>query len=438
MYQHRFGFQANSGPERYAAANFGLPQTIPTLAEKLKAAGYSTGMVGKWHIGFKPGLRPHERGFDFFYGFLGGARSYYPERRYGSPSPILRNGEVVEGETEYLTDAFAREAVDFVGRNRDEQPWFLYLAFNAVHDPMEATEKYEARFPEIHDPRRRTLAAMLSAMDDAIGLVMTAIRERGEEEETLIFFYSDNGGIPSKNASLNHPLRGFKGQVYEGGIRVPFLMQWKGTIPRGQVYRNPVMGFDVHATALSAAGSRLDSQPAIDGVNLLPFLTGESNGRPHEQLFWRDSRQRAARVGDWKLVVPPRGEASLFHLASDIGEQKDLATTHPDKLKELQRIYAAWDAEMMEPQWIRQDRYNAEPGGKLKDNPTGRRAARGSLRIEEAFQNADKNRDGKLTREEYPRPEAFPNVDADGDGFATLEEVRAYFGGRRSRRAPRR
>jgi arylsulfatase A-like enzyme len=452
MYQHRFGFETNSGPELYAAPNFGVPRSVPILAERLKHVGYATGMVGKWHIGFREGLRPHERGFDFFYGFLSGARSYYPDGQYGPSSPILRNGKIVNDETEYLTDAFAREAVEFIDGCGDE-PWFLYLAFNAVHTPMEATEEYEARFPGITDRRRRTLAGMLAAMDDAVGRVLAKIRTHGEEEETIVFFYSDNGGIPSKNASFNHPLRGYKGQVFEGGIRVPFLAEWKGTIPSGQVFEEPVMGFDVHATALAAAGVEVafshrqqsddrqrwqDATATLDGVDLLPYLTGETQGRPHERLFWRDSRQHAVRLGDWKLVKPRTGPPALFNLAEDLGEQENLVASQPEKLQELQAAFAEWEKGTMPAQWIRQDRYNAEPGGKLKDNPTGRRAARGSLRIEEAFQNADKNRDGKLTREEYPRPEAFPNVDADGDGFATLEEVRAYFGGRRSRRAPRR
>ncbi|NLF73251.1 MAG: sulfatase-like hydrolase/transferase, partial [Candidatus Anammoximicrobium sp.] len=156
MYQHRFGFEHNSGPERYASPDFGMPRDVPSLAEKLKAAGYATGMVGKWHIGFQEGLRPHERGFDYYYGFLSGARSYYPD----SPrefDPIIRNGVRVTDETEYLTDAFARESVDFIERSKD-RPWFLYVAFNAVHSPLEATPKYEARFPHISDPKRKTYA----------------------------------------------------------------------------------------------------------------------------------------------------------------------------------------------------------------------------------------------------------------------------------------
>ncbi len=455
MYQHRFGFEHNSGPERYASPNFGMPRDVPSLAEKLKAAGYATGMVGKWHIGFQEGLRPHERGFDDYYGFLSGARSYYPD----SPrefDPIIRNGVRVTDETEYLTDAFARESVEFIERSKD-RPWFLYVAFNAVHSPLEATPKYEARFPHISDPKRKTYAGMLSALDDAVGRVMAKVRELGQEENTLVMFYSDNGGPTAETSSRNDPLRGYKGQMFEGGIRVPFVMQWKGKIPAGQTYREPVMGFDCHATALAAAGVELaerrkpsghattpeGSRPTaanvthtrLDGVNLVPFVTGEAPGRPHDQLFWRAGRQHAARVGDWKLVtIPQAGGSMLFNLKDDIAEQHDLAASHPDKLKELQAAFAEWERGTQPAKWIRQDQRNAEIGGKLKEegeSSTPRRRNPAAGRIDEAFKAADKNNDGKLSRDEYPQPGVFDAVDANKDGFATQEEVRAYFRNRR-------
>jgi arylsulfatase A-like enzyme len=429
MYQHRFGFEYNSGPERFAAPNFGLPRNIPTLAERLKEVGYVTGMVGKWHIGFRDGVRPHERGFDFYYGFLSGARNYFSDAR--DNNPLYRNGERVEDETQYLTDAFARESVAFITRHKS-QPFFLYLAFTAVHTPMEATKDYLDRFPGIRDSNRRALAGMLSAMDDAVGRVLDTLRDIGVEENTLIFFYSDNGGVPTKNASRNDPLRGMKGSVFEGGIRIPFMVQWKTTLPAGTTYDKPVMGFDVCATALAAAGATETQDRPLDGVNLIPFLTGSKKGRPHDQLFWRSGRQHAARVGDWKLVVPPGYAPMLFFLKDDIGEQHDLAAEQPDKLKELQTAYTAWGAEMMEPKWIRQDRFNAEPGGKLKpEAQRRRRGARVGTLIEQAFRAADTNGDGKLSKQEYPRPNDFSEVDRNGDGYATAEEVRSYYAGRR-------
>ena len=434
MYQHRFGFEHNSGPEQYAAANFGLPRSIPALAERLKQAGYATGMVGKWHIGFQEGLQPHQRGFDDHFGFLSGAHTYFPDR--GERVSLVRNGEPVD-EREYLTDAFARESAAFIERNR-ARPFFLYLAFNAVHSPLEATQAYEDRFPDIADPKRRTYAGMTAAMDDAVGRVLAELRAHKLEENTLVFFYSDNGGPTSQTTSRNDPLRGYKGQVFEGGIRIPFLVQWKGHLPAGRVYRKPVMGFDVHATALAAAGIPTPEDKPLDGVDLLPFLLGKKSEAPHESLFWRAGPQHAARLGDWKLVRDPRqgGGDMLFNLAEDVGEQKDLAAEQPDKLKELQAAYEAWAGQMMPAQWVRQDARNAEVGGKLKAQPMSRvRAGAGGRRIQQALRNADRDGDGKLSAEEFPRPDVFKEVDRDGDGFATPEEVRAYYRNRRDNTA---
>ncbi len=367
MYQHRFGFENNSGPEEYSDPNFGIPRDIPTLAERLSEAGYATAWVGKWHVGFQPGLLPHERGFGTTYGFHSGARTYYPNGPRQNHQ-MWRNGQPFDDETEYLTDAFARDSVAFIEETQaSDQPFFLFFAFNAVHLPLEATKKYESRFPKIKNKKRKTYAGMLSALDDAMGSVMNKVRELGEEDNTLVFFYSDNGGPTTQTTSRNDPLRGYKGNMFEGGIRVPFAIQWPAVLSAGKVFREPIMGFDVHATALAAAGIELPDTERIDGKNLIPYLNGSQSGAPHKQLFWRSGGQHAARVGDWKLVQS-RGEPTmLFNLSRDMGEKKDLSKRNPEKLKELQAIYDSWSSQMEAPRWIRQDRTNAEIGGQLKN-----------------------------------------------------------------------
>ncbi|MCX5758725.1 MAG: sulfatase-like hydrolase/transferase, partial [Candidatus Hydrogenedentes bacterium] len=282
-YQQRFGHEFNPGPPTAAQDTFGLPLDQPTIAERLKAAGYATGLFGKWHLGFKPEMQPQKRGFDEFYGFLGGAHNYL---RVGEKAnPIMRGTEPV-ADIDYTTDAFAREAVSFIDRHRTV-PFFLYVPFNAVHAPLEAPEKYLSRFPNIEDKKRRTFAAMLSALDDNVGLILAKLRECQLEENTLVFFISDNGGPTVQTSSRNHPLQGFKGQVYEGGIRVPFLAQWKGRIPSGKVDDRPVIAIDVHPTALAVAGVIPPADAKLEGVNLLPYLTGQESAAPHDALFWR-------------------------------------------------------------------------------------------------------------------------------------------------------
>ncbi len=429
MYQHRFGFEHNPGPARLAAPNFGLPRNVPTLAEKLKAAGYATGMIGKWHLGYKEGLRPWERGFDYFFGFLGGARTYYP--RYPiEEEPLLRNGQVVTNEQEYLTDAFAREAVALIDRSKD-QPWFLYLAFNAVHGPLEAPEKYTSRFPNLTGTRR-TFAGMLSAMDDAVGRVLEKIRALNQETNTLIFFYSDNGGPTLQTTSRNDPLRGYKAQMFEGGIRVPFLMQWRGVVPAGIVYTSMVMGFDCHATALAAAGVPLDEN--LDGVNLIPFVTGRTNGVPHEWLCWRAGEQYAVRLGEWKLVRRPESAPMLFNLREDISEQRDLAHTHPDQVQRLHAVFSEWGKRTMPAQWTRSDgraglRTQTAAGA---TSTLVRSVAETRPRLPQIFEQADRDHSGALSKDEWPAPRIeFGAVDVNGDGLVTEEEVRQYFQRRR-------
>lgn len=348
-YQQRFGHEFNPGPAAKTPADVGLPLTETTLADRLKTAGYATGMVGKWHLGYDAKFHPLKRGFEEYFGFLGGAHSYI-DWEGDKANRILRGtGPVVEQT--YLTDAFGREAVAFIDRHKQQdKPFFLYWTFNAVHLPLEATEKYLSRFPNLNG-KRRTYAAMTSAMDDAVGLVLAKLRETSLEENTLIFYISDNGG-PVVNASNNGPLRGHKAQTLEGGIRVPFLVQWKGRLPAGKTYEQPVIQLDIHVTALAMAGIEIKPTMNLDGVNLLPFLKGEKQTPPHEALYWRFGKQTAIRMADWKLVRHNQGtELELYNLTQDIGESKNLAASLPDKVKELNTAWAKWNSTLVKPLW---------------------------------------------------------------------------------------
>jgi len=352
-YQQRFGHEFNPGPATAADTQFGLPLTETTLADRMKSLGYATGMVGKWHLGYRPELHPLKRGFDEFFGFLGGAHSYV-NALADKANPILRGAEPVD-EKEYLTDAFTREAVAYI-RRRQKEPFFLYLTYNATHGPMEPFDKYTSRFPSISEPRRRTFAGMLTALDEGVGAVLKTLGETGVLDNTLVFFVSDNGGPTAGNTSRNDPLRGFKGQVLEGGIRVPFLMQWKARVPAGVVYRRPVIALDILPTAVAAAGGKIPPEAKLDGINLLPYVTGKNKAAPHEALYWRFGQPAALRQGDWKLLRQLDDKWQLYNLAEDVGETKELAAANPEKAKELQAAWEAWNAQLQAPRWGRANR----------------------------------------------------------------------------------
>jgi arylsulfatase A-like enzyme len=349
-YPTRFGHEFNA-----VANHSGLPLTETTLPGRLKELGYATVCIGKWHLGDTPPYRPTARGFDEFYGTLANTPFYHPTKFIDSrSSPDV---VAVKDENFYTTDAYAERAVDWLSRRAaaPAAPWFLYLPFNAQHAPLQAPKRSLDRFAGIADEKRRTFAAMLSAMDDAVGRVLTKVRELGAEENTLIFFIADNGGPTQSTTSANGGLRGFKTNTYEGGPRVPFLVQWKGRLPAGKTYDLPVMNIDVMPTVLAAAGKpagQADKNGGrIDGVDLVPFLSGASAGRPHETLFWRFGGQWAARKGDWKLVVSKGGSGrpELYDLAADPGEKTDRAGSEPARVAELQALYNAWNVEQATP-----------------------------------------------------------------------------------------
>lgn len=344
-YQDRFGYVNNSGPK--PAANFGLPTTVTLVSEMLKKTGYSTGMVGKWHLGFKPEMQPTGQGFDFYFGHLDGAHDYGPGVE--KPGPILRGATPVK-TTKYLTTEFGDEAAAFVNRSKDN-PYFLYVPFNAVHGPLQAPEETKKMFENIKNDRDRTMAAMIYEMDKSVGDILKAVRDSGEEENTLVVFFNDNGGTRGNLPESNGVFRDGKASVYEGGIRVPLFMQWKGTIPAGSKYEKTVSALDLTPTFLAAA--QTTSSEPFDGVNLMPYILGENNTAPHNELFWKwinFPTQKAVLKGDWKAVQPAEDKPwELYNLANDIGETNNIAAETPEKLTELRKAWRVWDSKNQAP-----------------------------------------------------------------------------------------
>ena len=336
-YQNKFGLEINGNRQRWQDG-FGDALTI---AERLKKAGYATGMAGKWHLGQPTHIPSH--GFDQVF-----AKN---ANRPGTANFDLDGKDVPLGPEStgmYHLDACSAAASAFITRYKD-QPFFFYLAYRAPHVPLDAPKKYLNRFPGEMPERRRKALAMMSAVDDGVGQIMETLRKHDLEEDTLIFFISDNGaplkihkedapGIgPGWDGSLNDPLNGEKGTLMEGGIRTPFVVYWKDTLPAGKTYDQPVISLDVAATVNALAGLKEDAQ--LDGVNLMPYLTGRNQAAPHEALYWRWSGQIAIRKGKWKYVALEDREY-LFNLDKDISESKNLL---PENKKLAAALRADWD-----------------------------------------------------------------------------------------------
>jgi len=356
-YQGRFGFRVNPSIDPKNAA-IGLPQDEKNFAEMLGKTGYTSGVIGKWHLGSHPSQHPLERGFDEFYGFLSGGHNYFPEHLTLNDlsevakiwdwyrTRIMRN-HTREKTDEYLTDELSNEAVAFVQRHHDK-PFFLYLAYNAPHTPLQATKKYLDRFPDIADKKRKTYAAMVSALDDGVGRLLGKLRELDIEKNTLVFFLSDNGGPEKSNASDNGLLREGKGSFYEGGVHVPFAVQWPGTLPKGVDYDHPVISLDMFATAAALAKVPLSPERPLDGVNLIPYLTGKDKTAPHKVLFWNNwvAKGEAMRTGKTKLIRESSDALEMYDLAKDLGEEKDLAAADPQQVQNHYQAYEEWKKQL--------------------------------------------------------------------------------------------
>ncbi len=365
-YQDRFGACRNPTIDP-TVPNNGVPRSEKMISEILQTVGYKSMAVGKWHLGTYPGLRPLERGFDEFYGFLSGGHDYFPENltledlsEVTEPwawyrTKLLRNDRRVETK-EYLTDELSQAGVDFIDRNH-EQPFFLYMAYNAPHTPMQASEKYLARFSNIEDVRRRTYAAMVSSVDDGVGMILDKLAEHQLDEDTIVFFLSDNGGA-TNNSSINRPLRGNKGDPFEGGVRVPFAVRWSGTIPAGVNYHKPVSSLDIAATIASHSQASVSQEKPLDGVDLVPYLTGKNQSYPHSVLYWRwyDSKRYAIRSGDDKLIIRNSkkdlkkfDKVALYDLVEDVSEKNNLARSRPHDVSEAESELETWREQLVPP-----------------------------------------------------------------------------------------
>ncbi len=342
-YQQRFGHEANVPPPGH-----GMDPDELTLAQALNALNYKTAIFGKWHLGQGEKFHPNNRGFDEFYGLLGGSRSYFPSKKQdqpGKPQAVMHNDKYVTFKG-YFTDVLGEKTVEFIEENKD-RPFFIYLSFTAVHTPMQAKKEHLQMFKNHPRP---TLAAMTWSMDENVGKVIKALEENDLLDNTLIFFTNDNGGSPF-NHSSNVPLKGWKGNKFEGGQRVPFIVQWKDHLKGGRKFSGLTSTLDIFPTAFEIAGGSGSPGKPLDGVNLLPFLQGEKKGDPHQVLFWRKEQEAAVRYGDWKLIRLQDYGYVLYNLKENIGETKNLIEKNPQIFEKMKKLLEEWEAQMKPPAW---------------------------------------------------------------------------------------
>ena len=343
-YQQRFGYECNEG-DGYT----GMDTSQVTIAKRLKDEGYRTAGFGKWHLGFEKKQQPNNKGFDYFYGFLSGSRSYFyrPDKddKTGSKNAILENNEHVAFEG-YLTDVLGKKAADYIKNNKNH-PFFMYWAPNAVHTPMEASEADLERFK--NHPRQK-LAAMTFALDRGVGKIMDELKNQGIADNTLIFFLSDNGGAHN-NQSINLPLKGFKGNEYEAGHRVPFLVSWPARFKGGREFNGLTSSMDIFSTCLHVANPKIKIGKPVDGVNLLPYLENKLTGNPHKELFWRKDVDAAMRYDDYKMVRVKGLGYRLYNLKNDLGELTSITETDSSIFNFMKKELIKWEVDKMKPAW---------------------------------------------------------------------------------------
>lgn len=366
MYQHKFGYEENNVPGFMSEVSavdhddMGLPLEEKTMANYLKEIGYTTAVFGKWHLGGADRFHPTKRGFDYFYGFRGGARDYfaYDDPPKSPENRMERGFEEYREHDGYLTDVLAQNAANFIEKNKD-RPFFTYISFNGVHTPMQATQEDLNQFPDL-EGNRKIVAAMTLAVDRACGIVLDKLKELGLEENTIVVFTNDNGGPSDRNGSSNEPLSGVKAGHLEGGIRVPFLMKWPAKLKANSSFDYPVSTMDLLPTFYSAGGGRIDTSMHLDGVDIMPHLSGDNKARPHQILFWKKDGRAAMRDGDWKLIRFPDRPAELFNILDDPSELNDLASDQPERVRRMFKQIFEWESTHERPRWLLKRKYEHE------------------------------------------------------------------------------
>jgi uncharacterized sulfatase len=350
-YQQRFGIYANTDNQ---VTGGGVPGDQTMMPVYFKNAGYATAMIGKWHLGDNPGQHPLEKGFDEYFGFDSAQTDYFK-------SPILFDGRKKVKEHDYLTREFSSRTVDFIGR-AGNRPFFIYLAYNAVHGPNHAPEETIQRFSKL--PKKEAIqAAMVAELDEGIGRVLKTLDATGKSANTLVFFLSDNGGLPSWWEESHGGLRGYKREQFDGGGKVPFIVRWPAEVKAGQVRNQPVISLDILPTALEAAGITKPASEILDGISLLPSLKAGKDLQPNRTLYWAGSHYDngpgaqkgkggghdnpppswAVRRGPWKMMqIMEQGPPMLFNIEEDPAEASDVVARHPELAAELQAAFIDW------------------------------------------------------------------------------------------------
>lgn len=353
-YQQRFGFENNmSGEpaEGFTREDMGMDPKENTFGDEMRANGYRTMAIGKWHLGDQAKHFPLNRGFDEFFGFVGGHRSFFPINNNITEEEKIHDNKHIfpEDSVGYLTDLWTDKAISFIKKKADK-PFFIYLAYNAVHTPVDAKKEWWDKFANIPDSGRRAYAALMASLDENIGRLRQTLKEQNLDDKTLILFLNDNGGATT-NFSDNGPLRGMKGSVWEGGVRVAMSMVWKNKLPQNAVYEQPVNSLDFLPTALAAANGKQTGKNPLDGKNLIPFITNQQKEAPHDALYWRRGIAAGIREGNWKLIRVESNPILLFDLSKDLSETNNLAKEHPDVVKHLLDKLANWEKGLSKPHW---------------------------------------------------------------------------------------